>query len=236
MKGMKMKKRPLPSGPFEELSWPSLLEAGVVKPGTMPRIHGYSVDEDLCRHYSFGEVLFLSLTGDLPTREKGILFENVLIRLCPVSPADGPVHAALLSRAAGATSTGTLMVGLIGLCERARHTVSKHLPLLEATRLGKPLPPGFEAKTERDHIVGKELNELWPEEPGPPMEGLTAEASCVMALSACGLCEEWQLEVALVAAGLGVLPAEAQRAPAGRLTDYPMNLPPFRYEERDEDV
>lgn len=231
-----MKRKKVFSGPLEELAWPHRLEARAVNPTYPPRLYGYSVDEDLCRHYSFGEVLFLSLTGNTPTQEEGAFFENILVRLCPVSPADGPVHAALLSRSAGAKPSGTFIVGLIGLVEQARHLVSKHLPILEATGLGKPRPAGFEGETERDSLVGRELKALWPQgKPAPSIEGLTAEASCLIALSACGLSEPWQFEGAIVASRLGPLLAEAHSAPVGRLTDYPMNLPPFEYEECDED-
>lgn len=229
-----MTRQAFPPGPFEEAPWPTQLQARVVTAEGAARIHGYSVEEDLARHYRLGEVMLLALTGRIPSAEEGAFFEEVLVRLCPVTVAEAPVHAALISRCAGARSPGTLMVGLVGLVEQARHLVESSAPLLEAlARPGAGPPPGFEARNDADREAGRALEARWP--PGwssaPPLGELSAEAALLVCLAACGLTAPWQMEAALVAVRLPVLAAEAHAAPLGRLTDYPMNLPPFDYVE-----
>lgn len=226
-----------PDGPFEELTWPTQLLARVVTPEGPPHLHGYAVDDDLARNYRFGEVLLLALTGQPPSPEVGAFFEGVLVILSPVCVAEAPVHAALLSRSAGARPVGTLLVGLVGLAEQARHLVETHQGLLEAAARGTidSWPEGFEARTERDVLVGRELEERWPWPPAPTLGNITAEGALLVALFACGLTAPWQMEAALVTSRLGTLSAEAHAAPLGRLMDYPMNLPPFEYlEDQDE--
>ncbi|MDY0002709.1 MAG: hypothetical protein RBU30_15540 [Polyangia bacterium] len=231
-----MSQEPLPPGPFDELSWPSKLTARVVSQEDPCRIHGYAVEEDLARHYSLGEVMLLALTGRIPSEEEGAFFEAVLLRLGPVTVAEAPVHAAMIARSAGSKPQGTLMVGLVGLVEQARHLVISHSALLEAfdaTSHGEPWPPGFEARCESDRAVGIALEACWPRAwpPAPPLRDLRREAALLFCLAACGLTKDWQLETALVAVRLPILAAEVHSAPLCRVTELPLNLPPFEYED-----
>ncbi len=109
--------------PFDEHAWPAKLTARVVSPEPDPRIHGYAVRSDLARHYRFSDVVFLSLTGELPTEEQSSTFEQALILLAPISVAEAPSHAASLARVCDASHSAVLGTGAIALAEQARFMV-----------------------------------------------------------------------------------------------------------------
>src|SRR5581483_9322042 len=88
---------PRRAGPIDVGLWASQLTARVVEAGGAPRIFGYDVQAGLARHYSFGEVVLLCLSGEVPPREVGRAFEIALSFLAPVSVAEAPVHAAGLA-------------------------------------------------------------------------------------------------------------------------------------------
>lgn len=54
------------------------------------------------------------------------------------------------------------------------------------------------------------------------------------ALERCGLLRDEQLEAAIVSARLPIVIAEALATPAGSYREYPLNVPRFVYEDRDE--
>ena len=89
------------TGPIEDLSWKKKLQARVVSLDEDPNIHGYSVSEDLAPHYSFCELFLLTLTGELPEKETGKIFETALQFAAPITVAEAPTHAAILARLCG---------------------------------------------------------------------------------------------------------------------------------------
>lgn len=120
--------------PFSQNPWPSKLTARVVSPGADPRIHGYAVQDDLARHYRFSDVIYLSLTGELPTDAQSRMFEQVLIRLSPISVGEAPSHAASLARVCDGSNSAVIGTGAMALAEQARFVVSEH----RAARLADP--------------------------------------------------------------------------------------------------
>jgi citrate synthase len=95
-----------------------------VSPGPDPRIHGYAVEGDLAPHYRFSDVIYLSLTGELPTDAQSRTFERALILLSPISIAEAPSHAASLARVCDATHSAVIGTGAIALAEQARFMVA----------------------------------------------------------------------------------------------------------------
>jgi hypothetical protein len=222
-------------GPLEEASFPETLSARVVTPGQRPRIHGYDVEGDLALHYDPTEVLFLSLTGDLPTREAGAALRVALTFFGPVSVAHASVHAAALARLCGTTSGSILGVAAIGLAEQARVLLEEHAELLAwlHTRDGD-LPRRYRTsddseRARRDRLraalacTGFEVPELALD--------VTADAGLFIVLVACGLRRREQIEAALVTARLPSTVAEAIAEKVVNFSHYPTNLPVYRYEE-----
>lgn len=140
--------------PFDEHVWPSTLTARVVSPGADPRIHGYAVESDLARHYRFSDVVFLSLTGELPTDEQSRTFERALILLSPITIAEAPSHAASLSRVCDASHSAVIGTGAIALAEQARFIV-RH------GRDDAALAPIFEMLAECGIRSDDQLEAVW---------------------------------------------------------------------------
>lgn len=99
---------PLP-GPLEVSSFPEQLTARLVTPGERPRIGGYDVESDLARHYAFSDLLFLSLTGELPDARESAVLGVALGFLAPVSIAHASTHGASLARLCGAVTSLSLI-------------------------------------------------------------------------------------------------------------------------------
>lgn len=73
------------TGPLESQRWPDQLDALAVTPLGSPRLFGYDVDSDLARHVGFADIVFLAVTGDLPTEARSRGFELALTMLAPMS-------------------------------------------------------------------------------------------------------------------------------------------------------
>jgi hypothetical protein len=111
--------------PFSQNPWPDKLTARVVQPGDDPRIHGYAVAADLAKHYRFSDVIFLSITGELPTEDQSAKFERALILLSPISVAEAPSHAASLARVCDGSNSAVIGTGAMALAEQARFAVAE---------------------------------------------------------------------------------------------------------------
>lgn len=169
--------------PFDQVSWPNTITARVVQPGEDPRIHGYAVSADLAKHYGFSDVVFLTLTGELPTDEQSAKFARALILLSAISVGEAPSHAASLARVCDGSDSAVIGTAAIALSEQARVAVA-----------------------ERQH----------------PAFALLAE---------CGIERADQLQAIWVVARIAVVAAEGFATPSASFRDYPLNVPPVRYEE-----
>ncbi len=222
------------SGPMEEVPWPEKLTARVVTPGARPRLHGYDVEGDLARHYSFAETVLLAFTGEPPDEARGRAFETALIFLSPISIAEAPTHAAAIARLAGSGASGVLATGAIGLAEQARFIVEDHEELLQVLRDPmRVLPDRYKARSDRDRETIQRLRSALPSSLRVPL--LDADPAPMPALLgvlfACGLTRPEWLETAMVIARLAALFSEAFAMKPGRLEEYPMDLPSFRFSE-----
>ncbi|MGH7440597.1 MAG: hypothetical protein ACRENE_33315 [Polyangiaceae bacterium] len=230
---------PRRAGPIDVGLWASQLTARVVEAGAAPRIFGYDVQADLAPHYSFGEVVLLCLSGEVPSREVGRAFEIALSFLAPVSVAEAPAHAAGLAHLLGADPSGVMAGAAIGLSERARHIVAQHAPLL--AWLAAPdagLPDGAKAvegePAEAVERLARALETIGVEIPLLARRP-TLIAGLLAVLHRCGLRRPAQLEAALCMAAWPAVVAEAFAVPPYAFFNYPMNLPAYRYTEEPKD-
>lgn len=218
-----------PDGIFEIHSFPDKLEAHVVSPGPNPTIHGYSVEDDIVKHYDFIELMLLSLTGEIPTTSQTTAFDIALQFIAPISAREAPVHSAILANVCGARSSAIISISAITLAERARHIVSQYMS------------NGFET-TDEDRESVKRLKEVLSDS-GITIPELYSEpdtccdpdrwSALFAVLKFAGITDPNKLEMVIVIASMAVTFAEAKSHKPVSLREYPANLPPFVYKEED---
>jgi hypothetical protein len=227
------------SGPVEETSWPAELEARAVSPGDDPRIHGYSVEEDLAQNYGFAEAVLLSLTGELPTQQQGRAFELALLFLAPVSIAEAPTHAGTLARICGARSSAVVGVTALALVERGRQLLDQYsLVIAWLADPARSFPATFRAKSAAERASVARLSAaLAASSVELHVFGWDPDRfSAVLALLAyAGLTRREQLEPVFVLASLAPSLGEAFTRDVASLDAYPLLVPPFMYEEAERD-
>jgi hypothetical protein len=223
------------SGPLEAAQFPDRLSARVITPGVAPRVHGYDVESDLARHYGAADLVLLSLTGELPTEVARAAFEVAWLFLAPVSVAHAGPHAGVLARLCGATASSTIGVAAIGLAEQARALVTAHRELLSSLRdnaLTLPERHRSAAPEEREAVERLRLALCRTGLSVPVLQqSPTRDAALLSVLFACGLRRTEQLQAVVVLARLPCALAEGFAERATNFASYPINLPPFAYEE-----
>jgi len=222
-------------GPLDAAPFPETLSAHVVTPGPRPRLHGYDVEADLACHYTPTDVLFLTLTGELPAPELSAALGIAFAFLAPVSVAHASVHAAVLARTCGTTSSSTIGVAAIALAEQARVLLDEHAAWL--AWLAAPndaFPALYRAADASDAAASARLREAlavvgfrapWLSEKP------TRSAALLGVLFTCGLTERASLEAAVVTARLPTAVAEAMAVKVADFNQYPTNLPRYSYQE-----
>jgi hypothetical protein len=225
---------PARRGPLDDAPWPDKLTARVVTPGSRPAIHGYDVEEDLARHYSFAETVLLALTGEIPTPEQGCAFEVVLQFAAPAPVNEAPTHAAVLARICAGTTSSIQGTAAIALAEQARVVVEEHRGWIEALSGAiASVPPEHRAASEDERASVDRLRRALRGSVDVPAlaHDVNRSAAVVASLHACGLRAAEQVECALLLAKLPVAMAEALATPAGSYRDYPLLVPPIAYAE-----
>ena len=233
--------RPSDPGPFDEFTDCNKLEAGVVDQheGDV-LLHGYSVASDLSRHYSFSELILLSLTGKPPDRRTGRAFQILSHFVAPVSVREAPVHAARLGQVVGTGPGSLTSLTAVGLAEQARAHVDECADLIDW--LGDPsgvppdcVEPRDAEDAQRATVLLEALDDIgFDTAVGDLRAGFWPSAVAVA--WQCGLKSREQLIAALVSIRLPVAFAEATSVEGGDLRAYPMNLESFDYHhERGDD-
>jgi hypothetical protein len=225
----------IPPGPLDELEWPRSLRANVVAPSSPARIHGLDVESDLARHYSFSEVILATLTGEPPDEQAGVVIDVCLTFLAPAPVWEAPSNAASLARLSGSPPAGVLATGAVALSEQARFEVQRHADLYRAIDEGRPrFPSAFETDDEQERqrvdrfVAALAARGATPRLPdGRP----TFLAALFAALHAIGICAPQQVVALWMLAKLPCLTGEAFSGQAGRIADYPLVIPPYRYVE-----
>jgi hypothetical protein len=226
-----------PPGPVEEYPWPTQLDAHVVTPGHEPRLHGYSVEADVAKFGGFVETILLSLSGELPSAEQRRVFDIAITFLAPLSVAEAPTHAAVLARICGARSSAVVGITAVALAERAHDLLLQHAALLHW--LGTPdaaFPDGCHADSSAERESVQRLRALVPASVQRTpifVHDPSRTAALLGLLHFSGLRRPEQLEPVLVLASLAPAIAESLAREALSFREYPMQLPPFEYTEKD---
>ncbi|MEO8846978.1 MAG: hypothetical protein ABI591_28820 [Kofleriaceae bacterium] len=222
-------------GALDETAWPERLVAKAVSRGDSDdRLHGYALLGDLARHYSFSDVLFSGLTGELPDRAASRRFALALLASAPTSVAEAPTHVALLGRIAGGAFSAALGAGLLSLADQARSKTEHHAALVAwfADPSGE-LPACACDATGADRAWIASLQATLGGEATLVRAGMSRDAAKLALFADAGIREPERVQAALTVAGsLGVI-AEALLAGPSGLGAYPVTLPPFHYIEPD---
>ncbi|MGA7121368.1 MAG: hypothetical protein WBY94_14785 [Polyangiaceae bacterium] len=224
------------TGPLDLGPWPDKLTARVVTPGPRPAIHGYDVEGDLARHYSFAETVLLAWTGELPTAAQGRAFEVALQFAAPAPINEAPTHAAALARICSGTTSAIQGTAAVALAEQARVLVAEHTAWLDALGASTVrVAPEYRAASDEERACVERLRAA--------LEGLlelpelahdlSRAAALFAVFRACGLKSARHIECALVFAKLPVALAEAMATPARSFRAYPLLLPGIEYVEGD---
>lgn len=230
--------RDTPRGPIEDGTWPTTLEAHVVEPGPVRRIHGYAAVADLARHYGSTEISWLTYTGELPNAVQHQLYDLALSLLAPAAITCAASHAAVLTRLLAAPNANVVAVAAMVCAEHANAEIVIHAPWLAwcAAPTGEA-PSEFLAGGDDDtaSVVRERLVALGVELPAVTRHTPTTTATALALLHACGLHDPLRLTAVVVQAQLPCLIAEAERHTPRRLQHYPIELPVFAYQEGEDD-
>jgi hypothetical protein len=216
-------------GPIDSRTWPKELIANAVTVGPHPRLFGYDVEGDLAAHYRFSDLIYVSLTGELPDDARSRAFEVALCFAAPLSVREAPVHAAVLARLCGARPGGVLSVAGLTLAEHAGTFVALVNDVLE-TRSGE-LPPELQAQDEDERAAVASLVRLLDGVFDVPVlrADPSREVAIIAVLRACGLTSTFQLTSVLTLARLPGTLAEASKIKPGDFGTYPIDTPHFEY-------
>jgi len=224
------------SGPIEDRVWPEkLLARALEDDGETPRLHGFDIQTDLARHYSFAETLLIALTGDAQDEATGKAFEVAMNFASATSVAEAPAHVATLARICGARTSAILAVAATTLSEQARTLCDELEPAIPRLHIGSlnGMAPSLTARNERERNgvarLRVALGDFVKRVPSLGYD-LRLDVAIVAVLIACGLRKREQIEAAYCIARLGATYVEALATPPGDHRSYPLDLPNFVYE------
>lgn len=221
------------SGPIEEGKWTDKLLARTVTPGSSPRLHGYDVESDLAAHYSFFELTVLALKGDLPTEQEAAALEQVAMFLAPISTATAPVHAGMLTRLCGGTSSASFGAGALMLGEQARFTVENASAWLAALADGATTASSIRPADDDERATVARLTSAIARaglEVSALASDLSLTAAAMAVLFACGLRTPEQMQAFFLVARLPATLAEILATVPAQFRTYPIALPRFDYQ------
>jgi hypothetical protein len=222
------------TGPIEDQTWATKLQSRVVTPEASPRIHGYDVENDLAEHYGFADSLMLAALGDLPNDPERRAIEIALHFLAPMSVAHAPSHAGMLTRLCGATQSASFAAGAYLLAEDARVLVEAHTDLIAyLADDDKKILERFAAKNAADRASVARLRKAIAKTGVvvPALDhDLSRDAALLSVLVACGARAAGQLELFVMLGRFACVAAEALATTPTQFRNYPISLPPFRFE------
>lgn len=223
-------------GIFDSIAVPDTLTAQVVTPGEDPRIHGYRVNPELVRQASFVDVGWLALTGELPTSGERAALEAALILLSPLHVGEGPTHAGILARVAGAVEEVLPPILAAALGQHTAEEVAVFTPLFAWLDGSGSVPAAalISSPSDEDQAAYAALSECtrtWLGSPLPTEGVLTRVATAYALLHRLGVADPLRLQAFSLWARLPVLFAEAACTRSGAVMTYPARLPDYRYVE-----
>jgi citrate synthase len=95
-------------------------------------IRGYRI-EDLMKHCSFGDMIFLSFTGDLPTGNEGRILESIVVSSTEHSVMAPSINATRFVASGGVPLQASVAAGLIALGDHHGGAVENCARLLQAS-------------------------------------------------------------------------------------------------------
>jgi len=218
--------------PLDTAPWTDKLTAHVVDPHSKS-IHGYDVENDLAKNYTFTATVLLMFTGELPSSyEPQMILETVLQFIAPSPINEAPAHAATLARACTAKLPSIIGIAASTLAEQARCMLEKHADLftiLESEDCNS-VPECF-LRSDNDLSAVRLRDTLLDTlEEWPLLDfDLSFDAMVIAALHYCGFKNAEQIGALMVWAKLPSVLAEALSVPQGGLFKYPVLLPPIEY-------
>lgn len=230
-------------GILDRIAFPDTLTAHVVEPTADPRIHGFAVAADLARHKSFLDVGWLALTGELSSEAERTAFSTALTLLAPLHVGDGPVHAAVLSRIAGAPDHAVPGVAAVALGQLARVELQMLASLFGwladpiASNLSTicidavELHPTAAQVEAHEALAAASAGWFGAERALPASPVLTRVAAAHALLFHLGIRDSFRLHALMIWARLPVALAEAACVGFGDVKSYPADLPAYRYVE-----
>lgn len=224
-------------GLLDQVDFPKTLPATVVEPSPDPRVHGYSVQAELGHHAGFLDVVWLSFTAELPTATERDAFSRAMTWLAPVHVGEGPSHAAVLAKVAGAPTEVLPAIACVALGQQLAAELAELAPLFDWLKhpVGAVPDVALEpAPTEGQRAGWDRLRtdaERWFKTPtgfGPAVWRRRAAGWAL--LFHLGFRDAPRRHAVATLARLPVILAEAACAPAS-VKQYPTLTPTYVYEE-----
>lgn len=225
-------------GLIDRVVFPDQLTASVVEPTPDPRIHGYAVQADLGHSAGFMDVAFLALTGELPTDSERAALSRALVWLAPLHVGEGPAHAAVLARVAGAPDEVVPAVSSVALGQHIAAELQALQPLFAWLSAPQGPPPASvvePAPTAAQQAAWERLCDdslAWfgPERSFSGAAWRRQPAAWAL-LHRLGLTDTARLIALGTLARLPTILAEAACTAPGSVMRYPTNTPDYRYVE-----
>ncbi|MBL8938878.1 MAG: hypothetical protein JNM69_30230 [Archangium sp.] len=224
-------------GLLDQVDFPKTLPATVVEPSPDPRIHGYSVQAELGHHASFLDVVWLSFTAELPTTSEREAFSRAMTWLSPVHVGEGPSHAAVLAKVAGAPTEVLPAIACVALGQQLSAELADLTPLFDWLHHPVGAVPDLAlepAPTEGQRAGWERLcadAERWFDAPtGFGRAVWRRQAAAWALLFHLGFRDAPRRQAMATLARLPVILAEAACAPAS-VKQYPTLTPAYVYEE-----
>jgi hypothetical protein len=223
-----MARRP---GPIDDFTWADTYAARVLSPNGR-ELHGYDVEADLARNYSFPELILTALTGAPPEPAIGDAFGRALSFLSVIAPAEAPIHTAELSRLIGAQPGATVASACLGRSERASSIIAAHKPLLDWLDCpNTPYPRSRDADEHDRESLERLRAALAPTKVLPEIfdHNPTRTEALLGVLHACGIRRPEQLITVWTLGAMASAMAEALAFTPLDFPAYPLKLPDFDY-------
>jgi len=121
-------------------------EISLVQPGKI-LIKGYDLVEMIGRR-SFGDIIYLLFSGDLPQRNEGKMIEAILVSSCEHGLATPSTNAARSVASGGVPLQAAVAAGIIGLGDYHGGAIEQCAKMLQEN-IGEAREKGFEETAER---------------------------------------------------------------------------------------
>lgn len=220
--------------PIDAFPWPTQLTARLTTPDESA-VAGYHVASDLARHWSFSDMLYLSVRGQLPSDRESRVLSYVLMNLAPISIAKAPAHAASLVRLCEGSYAATTGAAYLTAAEEGRFVIAAHAGFFEwLTTQGQGAPesspPHVETPSNSSEATPAILVSLAALDlPLTLPATLPRESVLLAALHRIGIQDAMSLEFFWSAARGALALAEALRVSPRAFKSYPLALPRFDY-------